>query len=381
MTAGKRTKIHARLRAVAGTGGVERIGPEAFRLVLREVLFDGEGVAEWRRQAACATADRGLFYPPDGWIGQLAVDAGKAVCAVQYFAAVEPQKRGAPHLHAAVRGTMPRKLIRQVVAATYHQVWWPAHDRPAYTAADAPVWDEQAGGYVDRTTRVPLPTWDRALDAIDADPDAQPAHVIRFGTRGVDVQGVVEGTEQAGGCLTYLVKYLTKSLGDCHQPESPAAAEHVRRLTAELRWTPCSPRCANWLLYGVQPEQAHRELVPGACPANAHKAHTLGYGGRRCLVSRKWTGKTLDQHRAERRAHVMRALGAVGIRVDQDTPADAAPDRYRGELISSTDPNPPDRTELLIRAVNQRLRWRAEYELARSATVDQVVWPAGRWSA
>ena len=35
---------------------------------------------------------------------------------VQYFAAVEPQKRLAPHLHAAIRGTTPRRLIRQVVA-------------------------------------------------------------------------------------------------------------------------------------------------------------------------------------------------------------------------------------------------------------------------
>ncbi|SHN44084.1 hypothetical protein SAMN05443668_11050 [Cryptosporangium aurantiacum] len=42
---------------------------------------------------------------------------------VQYFAAVEPQKRLAPHLHAAVRGTFPRALLKQVIAATYHQVW------------------------------------------------------------------------------------------------------------------------------------------------------------------------------------------------------------------------------------------------------------------
>ncbi len=89
---------------------------------------------------------------------------------VQYFAAVEAQRRGAPHLHAAVRGTMPRKLIRQVVAATYHQVWWPTHDEPVYSGVDAPVWDEQLGGYVDRTTRVLLPTWDEALDAIDGRP-------------------------------------------------------------------------------------------------------------------------------------------------------------------------------------------------------------------
>jgi WhiB family redox-sensing transcriptional regulator len=81
MTPGKRTKLHARLRAVAGTGGVVRIGPDAFRLILRVVLFDGEGVPLWRRQAACASTDPGLFYPPDGWIGQVAVEAAKAVCA------------------------------------------------------------------------------------------------------------------------------------------------------------------------------------------------------------------------------------------------------------------------------------------------------------
>ena len=39
------------------------------------------------------------------------------------------------------------------------------------------------------TPAQPLPTWDEALDAIDDDPDAEPAHVVRFGAQ-VDVQGV-----------------------------------------------------------------------------------------------------------------------------------------------------------------------------------------------
>ena len=43
---------------------------------------------------------------------------------VQYFAAVEPQRRLAPHLHMAIRGTVSRAELRQVVAATYAQVWW-----------------------------------------------------------------------------------------------------------------------------------------------------------------------------------------------------------------------------------------------------------------
>ena len=44
---------------------------------------------------------------------------------VQYFAAVEPQRRLAPHVHIAMRGTVSRAELRHVFAATYHQVWWP----------------------------------------------------------------------------------------------------------------------------------------------------------------------------------------------------------------------------------------------------------------
>jgi hypothetical protein len=36
----------------------------------------------------------------------------------QYFGGVEPQQRLAPHIHLAVRGSVPRPLLRQVLAAT-----------------------------------------------------------------------------------------------------------------------------------------------------------------------------------------------------------------------------------------------------------------------
>jgi hypothetical protein len=42
-------------------------------------------------------------------------------------------------------------------------------------------------------------------------------------------------------------------LGD--HDTSPARAAHIDRLHAELRWLPCSPRCADWLRYGIQPDQ------------------------------------------------------------------------------------------------------------------------------
>src|SRR5690606_30814640 len=83
---------------------------------------------------------------------------------VQYAGAVEPQRRIAPHVHFAVRGTIPRALIRQVAAATYHQVWWPAAREQIYRPDRAPRWDQTIGGYVDPDTGAALPTWGQALD-------------------------------------------------------------------------------------------------------------------------------------------------------------------------------------------------------------------------
>src|SRR5437763_14778506 len=60
---------------------------------------------------------------------------------VQYFGTVEPQKRGAPHFHAAIRGAIPRSELRAITAATYHQVWWPPHDHLIYSDDRMPAWD------------------------------------------------------------------------------------------------------------------------------------------------------------------------------------------------------------------------------------------------
>lgn len=52
---------------------------------------------------------------------------------IQYFAAVEPQRRLAPHVHIAIRGTISRADLRKVLAATYHQVCVVArHGRGAF---------------------------------------------------------------------------------------------------------------------------------------------------------------------------------------------------------------------------------------------------------
>ena len=48
---------------------------------------------------------------------------------------------------------------------------------------------------------------------------------------------------------------------------------------------------------------------PGACKGKAHRCEYLGYAGRRVLVSRKWSGKTLADHRADRKNWLLSTLG------------------------------------------------------------------------
>jgi hypothetical protein len=210
---------------------------------------------------------------------------------VQYFGTVEPQRRGAPHFHAAIRGAIPRAELRQIVAATYHQVWWPVHDQLIYGVDRLPVWDTRAKAFTDPDTGTPLPTWEQACAEL-----TQPVHVVRFGTQ-VHVKGILGGTEEAGRHVGYITKYLAKSVGQTAgltETATDAQRDHARRLHAELQVTPCSPRCAVWLLYGIQPHGARHTLTPGLCKGKAHKPEHLGIGGRRVLVSRKWSNKTLN---------------------------------------------------------------------------------------
>jgi hypothetical protein len=308
---------------------------------------------------------------------------------VQYFATVEPQRRLAPHAHLAIRGTIPRALLRQVIAATYHQVWWPPTDEPVYTGdTHLPIWDvdatgEDCGGYLDPVTGSFLPTWDEAMDDLDtlaelyastgkAD-EVQPQHVVRFGVQ-ADIKGLISGTPDADRRIGYLAKYLTKDIAHCHNDteDDPAVTAHVDRMVEALRFEPCSPSCANWLRYGIQPKNARDGMTPGACKAKAHKREHLGYGGRRVLVSRKWSGKTLADHRHERRAFVLALLG-IDPDTEQATAGDKTADRYIWEPINPSDA-PPLATRLL-HAITQRQTWRAAYENARDGTGPPAVNP------
>lgn len=130
------------------------------------------------------------------------------------------------------------------------------------------------------------------LDQLD---ESEPLRVIRFGDQ-VDVKGVLAGTPDSDQCIRYLSKYLTKSLGE--SLDGQAQREHAARFVDALRFEPCAPTCPNWLRYGVQPKGAKEGMTPGRCRSKAHKPEHLGYAGRRVLVSRKWSNKTLAEHKA-----------------------------------------------------------------------------------
>jgi len=271
---------------------------------------------------------------------------------VQYFAAVEPQRRLAPHVHVALRGTISRAELREVIAATYHQVWWPSTTEVRFAGGHLPTWDEDKATYLDPATGEVLPTWDEALDNIGDEDEA--LHVARFGDR-FDAQGVLAGSKDASRCIGYLTKYLTKHVGDCHRPETGDQVRHADRLADALRYEPCSPTCANWLRYGIQPKNARAGLRPGACQGKAHRREYLGYAGRRVLVSRKWSGKTLADHRADRKTWLTETLGLPAT----------DPTRYAWEPVMPGDHDHMPTARRLLHVVADRIRWQQALDLAR----------------
>lgn len=268
---------------------------------------------------------------------------------VQYFGAVEPQRRLAMHFHMAIRGTIPRAEIKQVIDATYHQVWWPSTEHVEYPNDRLPVWADALATFVDPETGCVLPTWDEALDDVGDDP----MHVVRFGGQ-ADIQGLLAGSPDANRRIGYITKYLMKSVDECHSAESQRQTHHIDRLVEALRYEPCSPTCANWLRYGIQPKNPKSSHRPGYCRGKAHRRESLGYGGRRVLVSDKWSGKNLRDHKEDRRRWVMETLGI-------DEPEQV--EKVSWNRVESTSHIPPLGYRLML-AIAERKRWRAELDRA-----------------
>lgn len=280
---------------------------------------------------------------------------------IAYAGAVEMQKRIATHAHYAVRGTVPRALTKQVAAATYHQVWWPSFEKMTYSVDRPPVWDEDTESYVDPKTRQRLKTWASAADELET-----PSYVARLGT--VDVRGVEGGTEHAERAIKYATKYITKDLVDQTFVKGAEQRAHFDRLYEELSTLPCSPRCANWLLYGVQPDGAKKDLVPGRCRGKVHQRKTLGYTGRRVLVSRNWSNKTLTDHRLDGQEW-FRAVTA-GLLDDQGDRVELDRHRYVYELARTDEHDVAGLSDRIFRSIAARSRAREALRIARAGPPD-----------
>jgi hypothetical protein len=87
----------------------------------------------------------------------------------------------------------------------------------------------------------------------------------------------------------------------------------------------------------------------------------------------KWSNKTLDDHRAERTEFVRQLLEQAGIQPTHG-PKDGP---YLWERTAPADPDIPPRPVLLLHAVAERQRWKAEYAAALLA----VGHPPGNCSA
>jgi hypothetical protein len=89
-----------------------------------------------------------------------------------------------------------------------------------------------------------------------------------------------------------------------------------------------------WLLYRIQPHGATSKMAHGRCKGRAHLRTTLGLPGRRVLVSRKWSGKTLADHRADGKRFVLDALAAIGVVKNEPQPV-----RLIWQKVAPRDPN------------------------------------------
>jgi hypothetical protein len=96
-------------------------------------------------------------------------------------------------------------------------------------------------------------------------------------------------------------------------------------------------------------------LRPGACKGKAHRPEHLGYAGQRVLTSRKWSGKTLADHRADKKARLLATLG-----MDEPDPS-----RYTWHVVTPDDHDYLPYDKRLLYIVADRTQLKAALDEAR----------------
>ncbi len=321
------------------------------------------------------------------WTGTIQNLRRGAGYKVQYFAAVEPQTP--PRPAPAPRGPRcdpaqggQRRLGRVATCRSGGHLSTGSCS-PSTTRERWPIWAGEEVGYVDPATGEPLPTWEQALDDLDADEDAKPLHVRAVGKQ-TDIKGLLGGTEDSDRTVRYLCKYLTKAVAETYadQPRHRSTPTTPSRREGEPvrgpHRPPPRPRPRAALLPGLRELAALRHpaartpplgCTPGSARSKAHDRECLGVGGRRALVSRHWTGKTLTEHKADRAAVVRQVLEAAGIEApDADRlAADVLHTDGKPRFVwEDTKPDQRDYPAMIAASLREKKARRAQYDHAKT---------------
>jgi hypothetical protein len=96
-------------------------------------------------------------------------------------------------------------------------------------------------------------------------------------------------------------------------------------------------------------------------PVESARPGNLGLGGRRVLVSREWSGKTLSEHKADRATVVREALLSAGMvgpdleRMAADVRASDGLPRY---VWTESRPDPASYSQVILASIAERQRRR-----------------------
>ena len=134
-----------------------------------------------------------------------------------------------------------------------------------------------------------------------------------------------------------------------------------------MRTTPCSPQCANWLLYCIQPKNAHGKLQPAA----ARHAYTNAPRWD-SAVDASWSlgnGPARHSPTTEPTTNAwVRQLLALTVDLDQaddDQAVNESASRYAWELARPDDPDVSPLGHRLLWAVSERIQFRGRLDEGR----------------
>ena len=262
-----------------------------------------------------------------------------------------PRASRPAHSHRDTRHRVPRRttpgtrrhLPPDLVAS---------HPAVKYCGDQQPVWDEATGTYLDPATGEVLPAWDQALDAIGA--DDEPWHVARFGDR-FDAQGVLSGSKDAGRCIGYLTKYLTKQVADCHQAQTDAQRVHAGKAGRGAAIAAVLAAVRELAPLRHPAKNARPGLVPAAARARPTMPITSATPG---------AGSWSPASGPARPWPTTAPTGESGCRPRSVFRQPTRPSTP-GNPSHPTDPDHMEHTRRLLHAVADRARWQAALNEAR----------------